>query len=81
MMKRALFAGAIAAAALGFAGSAGAITAYPMPILPDSPYQRAVPVVPYHLDGTPTQETLDCAPLGIPPNGIGALPPANHICP
>ena len=80
-MKRTLVAGAAIAASLGFAGLAQAQTAYPMAAYPAAPYERVVPPMPYHLDGTPTSEATDCTPLGVPPNGVGALPASNRPCP
>ena len=86
-MKRTLVAGTAVAVSLGLAGLAQAQTIYPMTTYPASPYERVIPPMPYHLDGTPrSQDTLtsremNCAPLGVPTNGVGAMPPSNNICP
>ena len=81
-MKRTLVAGAALAVSLGLTGLVQAQTVYPMATYPAAPYERVIPPMPYHLDGTPmmSQET-PCAPLGIPPNGVGAMPASNHPCP
>jgi hypothetical protein len=79
-MKRTLIAGAVALASLGFAGWAHAQTVYPMATYPIRPNEWVVPPMPYHLDGTVTGEELHCTPLGIPSNGIGAMPASNHLC-
>lgn len=80
-MKSALLAGAVVAASLGLAGLAQAQTVYPIVIYPASPYEQATPSTTYQLDGAITQEQMHCTPLGVPPNGIGALPASNHPCP
>jgi hypothetical protein len=81
MMKSTLFAGAVVAASLGLAGLAQAQTAHPKATYPTSPYERAVPSIPDQFDSATTQEEAHCTPLGVPPNGIGALPASNHPCP
>lgn len=80
-MKCILFAGAMVVASLGLAGLAQAQTAYPMATYPASPYEQTMPSTPYQPDGAITQEQAHCTPLGVPSNGIGALPASNHPCP
>ena len=80
-MKFTLFACAAVATSLGLAGLAQAQTVYPMAAYPASPYEQAMPSTTYQLDGAIMQEQAHCTPLGVPSNGIGALPASNHPCP
>lgn len=72
-----LFAAA-AAAILSVPGPPGAQPGYPNQ---HDPVVVAPPINPYPADsGAAAGSDINCEPPGLPPGGIGALPPSNHIC-
>ncbi|MFZ2004177.1 MAG: hypothetical protein WB697_14705 [Stellaceae bacterium] len=78
-MPRLLLLSAAAAAILSLAGPAQAqpvhaIRAFPEVVIPPAnPYPPEI--------GATIGSDINCEPPGLPPSGIGALPPSNHTCP
>lgn len=78
-MRRLLVLPMAAFVVLGLAGSseaqpARATRTFPLVVIP--------PANPYPADsGAAIGSDINCEPPGLPPSGIGALPPSNHTCP
>ena len=78
-MTRLLLLSAAAAAILGLAGPSQAQPVHATRTFPEVVIPPANPNPPD--TGATLGSDVNCEPPGLPPSGIGALPPSNHTCP